>query len=223
MYDDRTGERVELSVTTFDNWVCKLSNLFSSEWELGPGERVAVLMTPHWQSMVTILAAWTSGLVVTLDTQTVVSASVVGPPATALSVPGEHVLACSLLPLAQPAPGPLPAGWLDFAHEVPPQPDDLLMPAAGGPDDAALIGPAGVTTHAELFGRARSAADAVGLEPGGRLVTDLNPADPAGLDIALLAPLVTGSSVVLLVDVPPARRARLTAQEQVTCSRWADR
>lgn len=222
MYDDGTGERVELSATTFDNWVCKVSNLFTMEWELGPGERVAVLMPTHWQSMVSILAAWTSGLVVALDRETVVSASVVGPPSWIGERSEEHILACSLRPFADAEPMALPPGWLDFDNEVPPQPDALLEAAAGGPDDPAVVGPSGLATNAELLLRGRTAADTLGLTPGGRLVTDLNPADPAGLDVALLAPLATGSSVVLLVDVPPARRSVLAAQEQVTCSRWSD-
>ncbi len=221
MYDEATGERVELSTTTFDNWVCKLSNLFTTEWELEPGERVAILLPTHWQSMVSILAAWTSGLVVALDPETVVSASVVGPPSRTGPRGERHVLACSLRPYAQAEPVPLPAGWLDFAAEVPPQPDELLMAAPGGPDDPALIGPSGLATHAELLQRARAAADDIGLEPGGRLMTDLNPADPAGLDVALLAPLATGSSVVLLVNAPAERRRLLAPQEQVTCARWS--
>lgn len=222
LYDDVTGERVELSTTTFDNWVCKLSNLYTTEWGLAPGERLAVLLPTHWQSMVSILAAWTSGLMVALDPETVVSASVVGPPARIGARLEEHVLACSLLPFGRPDPAGLPPGWLDFATEVPPQPDALLMPAPGGPDDAALVGPAGSATNAELLLRGRAAAADVGLERGGRLVTDLNPASPDGLDLALLAPLAVGGSVVLLSGVAPERRAVIAGQEQVTCSRWLD-
>lgn len=223
MYDDVTGERVELSTATFDNWVCKLSNLYTTDWDLQPGERLAVLLPTHWQSMVSILAAWTSGLIIALDEETVVSASVVGPPSRIDARAEQHVLACSLRPFAQPEPAGLPPGWLDFAAEVPPQPDALLMPAPGGPDDAALIGPGVQASNADLLLRGRAAAAEAGLEPGGRLVTDLNPASAAGLDVALLAPLAVGGSVVLLVGVSPERRGVLAAQEQVTCSRWSDR
>ncbi|MEJ7629678.1 MAG: TIGR03089 family protein [Nocardioidaceae bacterium] len=66
MYDDATGERVELSVATFDNWVCKLANLFGDDWGLESGERISIAMPVHWRSMATTMAAWTCGLVVTL-------------------------------------------------------------------------------------------------------------------------------------------------------------
>ncbi len=222
LYDDATGERVELSAATFDNWVCKLANLFADDWELEPGERLAVLMPTHWQSMVSIVAAWTAGLVVALDPDVGVSASVVGPPSRTGPRAERHVLACSLRPFAQAEPAPLPPGWLDFANEVSPQPDALIMPAAAASDAAALVAPGGLLTHAELAARGRAMADDLGLAPGGRLITDLNPAEQVGLDAALLAPLATGSSVVLLVNVTIARRRLLAAQEQATCSRWSD-
>lgn len=38
-YDDATGERVELSARTFDNWVAKTANLLQDELNAGPGDR----------------------------------------------------------------------------------------------------------------------------------------------------------------------------------------
>ncbi|PBC79521.1 uncharacterized protein (TIGR03089 family) [Streptomyces sp. TLI_235] len=35
-YDDSTGERVELSAKTFDNWVAKTANLLQDELNAGP-------------------------------------------------------------------------------------------------------------------------------------------------------------------------------------------
>ena len=188
MYDDATAERVELSVATFDNWVCKLANLFGAEWELERAALVCITMPAHWQSMVMTVAAWTAGLTVTL-----------GPAASAAT--------CL-------------SSWRDFAAEVPVQPDALLLPRVVTGTDDALVDESGTSTHADLVARGLVAAEGLGLTPGGRLLTDLNPASVSGIDAALLAPLVTGSSVVLLVNADPERRERIAAQERVTCSRW---
>ena len=188
MYDDATAERVELSVATFDNWVCKLANLFGAEWELEPRALVSITMPAHWQSMVMTVAAWTAGLTVTL-----------GPAASAAAYL---------------------SSWRDFAAEVPVQPDALLLPRVVTGTDDALVDESGTSTHADLVTRGLVAAEGLGLIPGGRLLTDLNPASFSGIDAALLAPLVTGSSVVLLVNADPERRERIAAQERVTCSRW---
>ncbi|MBK3590271.1 TIGR03089 family protein, partial [Streptomyces sp. MBT57] len=48
-YDDATGERVELSVATFANWVAKTANLLQSDLAAEPGDRLALLLPAHWQ------------------------------------------------------------------------------------------------------------------------------------------------------------------------------
>src|SRR2546423_15345338 len=62
-YDDATGERVELSVATLDNWVAKTANLLQDELAVEPGERVAVLLPAHWQAQGWLLACWSVGAV----------------------------------------------------------------------------------------------------------------------------------------------------------------
>jgi acyl-CoA synthetase (AMP-forming)/AMP-acid ligase II len=189
MYDDSAGERVELSVATFGNWVYKLANLFGGDWGLEPGDLVSVQLPTHWRAAATTVGAWTAGLTVTFR-----------------STPGA---ATSLL------------RWDDFAAEVPGQPDELVMPSPVTGPSLALADASGTSTHADLVRRGLAAADAVGLGQGGRLLTDLNPANEAGVDIALLAPLVTGASVVLILDATTERRERIAAQERVTCTCWA--
>lgn len=189
MYDNRSSDRVELSVATFDNWVCKLANLFGAEWGLESGEQVSVVMAPHWRSMAVAMAAWTCGLTVALD----------GAPAAAVS------LTC----------------WDDFAAEVPAQPDALLLPSLVTATDDALLDASGLSTHAGLVARGRAAAGDLSLAPGGRLLTDLDPVSGSGIDVALLAPLTTGSSVVLLLNATVGRRERVASQERTTCSRWS--
>lgn len=190
MYDDTTGGRVELSVATLDNWVCKLANLLTTERGLDRGEVLHVEMPAHWQSVVTLLAAWTAGLVVSFE-----------------PVPGAAAI----------------VGWHDMAAEVLEQPDQLVLPAHPTNDDPALVGPAGTSTHGDLVARGLAAAEQLGLTAGtapGRLLTNHSPADATGLDIALLAPLVTGSSIVLLIGASDERRGRVADQERVTTSSW---
>src|SRR5690606_236316 len=57
-YDDATGERVELSVASFENWVAKTANLLRNGLDAQPGERIAVRLPAHWQGAVWMLAAW---------------------------------------------------------------------------------------------------------------------------------------------------------------------
>lgn len=224
-YDTTSGERIELSVKTFDNWVSKIANLLGDEMGLESGECIRVELPPHWQSTVILVAAWAAGLrVVAPDASSPADVSVVGPAVlTGGTRPAGAVIACSLRPLAGAFVEPLPAGWLDFAREVPGQPDLLLLhqPISGG--DVALEQADGTVTHAELARQGVSAAERLGLRAGGRLITDVNPADPTGLVKTLVAPLVTGSSVVLVVGADASTRTRIAEQEQADCALWLDR
>ena len=46
-YDDTTGERTELSVRTFDNWVAKTANLLQDELSASLGSTLAVALPTH--------------------------------------------------------------------------------------------------------------------------------------------------------------------------------
>ncbi|MEP6666430.1 MAG: TIGR03089 family protein [Nocardioidaceae bacterium] len=224
-YDDAMGERIELSVKTFDNWVSKIANLFSHELMLSPGDNVAIDLPTHWLSPVTAVAAWVAGLVVTLPSPgqppSSTAARIVGPPALADSPGGTgQVVACSLRPLGGRFVEPLPAGWLDFGAEVPAQPDVVLDPVPAGPDTVAADHHGRLFTQAELVQAGLDAADRVGLSAGGRLATDINPMTGEGLAVSLLGPLVTGSSVVLVVNADVPRRDVIASQERVTCQAW---
>ena len=61
-YDDATGERVEFSVKTFDNWVAKTANLLVDGLGAEPGARVALALPVHWQTAVWLFACWSAGL-----------------------------------------------------------------------------------------------------------------------------------------------------------------
>src|SRR5437867_4987595 len=62
-YDDDTGERPELSGATLDNWVAKTGNMLVDGCGLGPGDRAAVILPPHWQSAAVMLGIWSAGLI----------------------------------------------------------------------------------------------------------------------------------------------------------------
>jgi hypothetical protein len=193
-YDDLTGERVGRSLATFDNWVCKLANLFGAEWGLDAGDVVAIRVEKTWQRVASVVAAWTAGLTIMLDPT----------------------------PDASPV-GVVPIGpWDDFARDVPGQPDVLIQSATITGTDAALIDSTGTSTHAALVARGLAAAGAVGLTPGGRLATDAPGDDPGWLDLVALAPLATGSSLVHVVGASAERRVRIAEQERATCTSWGE-
>ncbi|MEU6981608.1 MULTISPECIES: TIGR03089 family protein [unclassified Streptomyces] len=197
-YDDATGERVELSVATFANWVAKTANLLQGELSAAPGDRLALLLPAHWQTAVWLLACSSVG----------VTAEVGGDPADAdyvvagpegleagLACPGDRI-ALSLAPLGRRFPAP-PAGYADYAVEVPGQGDRFAPFVPVDPDAPALVVDGTELTGTQLVERARAEAAGLGLAPGGRLLSGRPYADWSGLAAGLYAPLATGGSVVL--------------------------
>lgn len=196
-YDDATGERIELSVTTYANWVAKTASLAQDELDLEHGGLVLVDLPTHWLGAVWLGAAWSLGLVVTDDPALAAEADLVvcGPDrveahaAHATRVP---VVALSLRPLGGRFTEALPSGVTDYGAVVLAQPDAFTPYDAPGPGDPAWRDSAGTSTQAELLAEA-AAADVVG--PEGRLLTDVNPCTRAGLG-TLLGPLVRRAGVV---------------------------
>src|SRR5436190_19387991 len=125
-YDDTTGERTELSVTTYANWVNKTANLFTDELGLDPGDTVLLDLPAHWLVPVFLGAAWTSGLTVTADADVPHDVVVCGPDSIGRHDGADPVVACALLPFAVRFPEPLPAGVLDFGVLWPGQGDAFI-------------------------------------------------------------------------------------------------
>jgi uncharacterized protein (TIGR03089 family) len=222
-YDDGTGERVELSLATFDNWVSKIANLCSLELMLDLGDQVSVELPTHWQASVATVGSWAAGLTVQTDPTNEVQLRVVGPDGVAAyhdDARADHVVACSLRALGGPFVDPLPAGWLDFAVEVPPQPDAMMSAARPTASDVAVRGYDADMSHADLLQRGLDAAASLGLRPGGRLVTDSDPADPDSMILTLVAPLAIGASVVLVAPTTAERRTAIAAQERASVELW---
>ena len=63
-YDHASGERAELSVTTYANWVAKAASLLVEEADLERGMRLRVDLPPHWLGTVFVGAGLTVGAVI---------------------------------------------------------------------------------------------------------------------------------------------------------------
>ncbi|MFF0964116.1 TIGR03089 family protein [Streptomyces sp. NPDC003703] len=198
-YDDATGERVELSVATFANWVAKTANLLQGDLAAGPGDRVALLLPVHWQTAVWLLACASVGAVADVGGNPGAADVVVSGPDTleaARACSGERI-ALALRPLGGRFPQP-PAGFADYAVEVPGQGDRFAPFAPVDPEEPALIVAGAEHTAADVVERARADASRLGLTgPGSRLLSGLAYDTWEGLSAGLYAPLASGGSVVL--------------------------
>ena len=192
-YDDATGERTELSATTYANWVSKTANLFTDELGLDAGDTVLLDLPAHWLVPVFLGAAWSASLAVTTDPAVAHDVVVCGPDSVAAYDGEDPVVACALLPFAVRFADPLPPGVLDYGVLWPGQSDVFVPLDPPTPDTPAWLTPDGALTHAQLL----EAADVAGYDPGVRLLTDEHPAAGDGVR-AFLGPLVAGGSLVLL-------------------------
>jgi uncharacterized protein (TIGR03089 family) len=180
-YDDATGERTELSVTTFANWVSKTANLYAEELMLDPGDAVRIDLPPHWLGPVFLAAAWTCGLRVGASDDGA-RAVVVGPDRLdqldALDQQGVDVLACSLTPFAGRFAHPLPPGVLDHG---------LLWPG-----------------QSDVFVPVTPAVLDVPERDDRRVITDLDPLGKEGRSLFL--GLLAGTGSLVLVAHPDERQ-----------------
>ncbi|MEU5619044.1 TIGR03089 family protein [Streptomyces sp. NPDC047802] len=197
-YDDATGERVELSVATFANWVAKTANLLQGDLAAEPGDRLALLLPAHWQSAVWLLACSSVGVVAEVQGDPAGADLVVSGPDTldrARACRGERI-ALALRPLGGRFPQS-PEGFADYAVEVPGQGDRFAPYAPVDPAAPALtVGTVSMTAE-QLVARSREDAAELGLGPGSRLLTGLTYDTWEGLSAGLFAPLAAGGSVVL--------------------------
>jgi uncharacterized protein (TIGR03089 family) len=214
-YDDATGERVELSVTTYANWVAKTASLLAEEHDLERGQTLCVDLPSHWLGPVFLGAAWTVGLVVTGPDDGAPDAVVCGPDGLARWAPYAEdipVLACSLLPLGVRFADPVPPGVHDVGVEVWSQPDAFTAWDPPTADDPATGPSYGGASQGETW---RTAAAGSLLTDGGRLLSEANPASPPGL-ATFTEPLVRDGSLVLVAHAGPGRLDATYAAERAT-------
>jgi uncharacterized protein (TIGR03089 family) len=225
-YDDSTGERVELSATTLDNWVAKTANLLQDEFDVGPGSSVAVALPVHWQAAAVLLGIWSCGATVVdtapeddggLSGVDVVLAAQDRLAALEEEDPDAELLGLSLHPL-----GAGMAGYVgqarDFALEVRTSGDRFVPWTAPDPASTGLVAGGLELTLGGLVDAARELAERLGIGPDDRILVDAQVAAEAGPVAWLLAPLAVGASIVICRYPFAERLPERAAAERVTAS-----
>jgi uncharacterized protein (TIGR03089 family) len=215
-------ERVELSVASVANGVAKAAGLLRDGLGLEPGATVSLDLPRHWQLSVWTLAALTAGAQCGRHLPGAVDVRLVGPDALAGLGPGSdpssvlraaEVLAASCDTFGLPVPGGVPAGVLDVGVEARIYPDAFAAdPAAAA--SAALVGPSGVRTWAEL-GAAVARTRQQGSRVGQRRWVDESTPEGDLLGALACTPLLTEGSVVLATGLTSEEAARIRQVEAV--------
>ncbi|SCL17642.1 TIGR03089 family protein [Micromonospora rhizosphaerae] len=224
-YDDATGERTELTAHQLGGWAARSAGLLRDDCGLRAGDRVAVLLPPHWRTAAVLLGAWAVGMSVSFRPRATAGLPVLEPrgdrPYDAVFVTPERlddwledVPEGTHRYLVGTNPGSLaevPPGWLDWSTEVLRHTDATPDYQAIHPSDPAS--PDG-TSYDEWGRVARAMAGQLDLRAGDRLLIDaVEHEQPLKW---LLAPLAAGASVVICANLAPARRDARVAAEQVT-------
>jgi uncharacterized protein (TIGR03089 family) len=200
-YDDTTGSRIELSGATLANWAAKTANWLRDELDVQPGDTVAVLLPPHWQTAGVLLGAWWCGATVTASLAGAVTVALCGVDRIADAAGADEVAALGLDALGMGIPV-LPPGVRDYASEIRVH-GDTFTPGGPGPDTETL----------RTAARARAAE--LGLTAGDRLLctTSWNATVPGEV---LLAVLTADASLVQCTGADPAALTDRRTAERVT-------
>jgi uncharacterized protein (TIGR03089 family) len=213
-YDDATGERVELSLTTYANWVAKTASLLQDELDVERGSLLLVDLPCHWLGPVWLGAAWAVGATVTPDPARAAAAELVlcGPDGLeTYAGRAGRVVATSLRPLGARFDRPLPEGVVDFGAVVWGQPDAFFPLDQPTGDDEAWAGPPALDQRALLTAARRHEL----ATPGVRLLTDVDPCSSDGL-LALVGPLLAGGGTVWVRHAEPGGWERRAETERAT-------
>ncbi|RAY14230.1 TIGR03089 family protein [Actinomadura craniellae] len=197
-YDDATGERVELSGRTFDNWVAKTANFLVDGLDVQPGGRVALALPPHWQTAVWLFACWAAGVAVELvEPGAVPAADVLAAAEGALpDAPGAEVVGLSLHALGAPLRD-CPPGVVDYAAEVRGYGDRFVPPVPADPAAPALIVTNTTFTGVALAAEATEIAGRYGLDAQSRVFVGFPATTREWVLSGLLAPIAAGGSVII--------------------------
>ena len=204
-YDEARGERIELSGTSFANWVDKTAGLLTDGILVEPGDRVRLTLATsdpaHWVTLVWVAASWRARCVVTLDPNDEAAVEVIGPQTLPTGDP--ETVACSLHPFGLGFSTPPPAGSLDYGVEVRTFPDSFRGPYPA-PDDPAWVDDGQRLSQAEVV---------AGSGDGDRrLVTPGAPWQV--VRTALVEPVIGGGSAVVVVGATRDRLAEIADAER---------
>ncbi|HZS22802.1 MAG TPA: TIGR03089 family protein [Pseudonocardiaceae bacterium] len=205
-YDDAAGSRVELSGTTLANWAAKTANWFRDELDIQPGDPVAVLLPPHWQTAGVLLGAWWCGATV-VTSAAGAAVALCGVAQISEVTESEELVAVGLDALGRGITG-LPPRVRDFATEVRVH-GDTFQPGATGPDTE------------KVLAAARAQAIALGLAAEDRLLctTSWDTEIAGGI---LLAVLTAGASLVQCTSTALAALPHRCVAERVTVTLGAE-
>ena len=205
----RTGERVELSVATYANWVAKAASLLVEEQDLERGDVLLVDLPSHWLGPVFLGAAWTAGLAVAFPSSgSRRTPSCADPRPGRRGRPAPTTCRCSRAPCcpwAFASPSRCPPGCTTSASRC----GDSRTRSRRTTRLAGRRGARGRLGDPRRAVRSSVAAGSSQNSTGGdRLLSTANPASPPGV-AAVREPLVTGGSLVLVAGASgPARRDR---------------
>lgn len=247
-YDDRSGERTELSYATFDNWVAKTANLLAEEFGVrglggtppgtpGRATRVAVALGAHWTTVVVAFAAWRVGACVApipIDQPGIPARldgllSQICPDVVVADeeVAGGLAYKAPIVAVGGGFGGRLTVdvpGALPYAEEVLAFGDDFDDPDVALDDPALLVVPpysspaAIVLDQANLLAGALALIDWGGLAAEDRLLSAAPLGPVDGLVLGLLAPFLCGGASVIVRNLDPGSFTRKLRDERVT---WA--
>lgn len=199
-YDDAAGSRIELSGATLTNWAAKTANWLRDELNVQPGDTVAVLLPPHWQTAGVLLGAWWCGATVTASAAGA-QVALCGLERISEATGADEVAAVGLDALGAGIPV-LPPGVRDYASEVRVH-GDTFASAGPGKDVETIIA------------AARARATALGLAAGDRLLctTSWDLTVPGEV---LLAVLAADASLVQCTGADPATLTDRCTAERIT-------
>lgn len=208
-YDDATGSRVELSRGTAANWAAKTANFLRDELDVAPGDRVAVRLPAHWQTVGVLLAAWWCGAHVTAD-PVAARAAFVAPGGDGAGAEAVAVVALDAMGMGLPEPPT--GGALDYLAEVRIHGDDFIAAPPVPPDAPALAG----STVDDVVASAHKRAAELGISADSRVMSTMDWSLPDGVLDGLLAVLAGGASLVQCANPDPARLPGRSESERVT-------
>ncbi len=215
-YDDATGERIELSYATFDNWASKTANLLVEDLDVASGDTVGLALRGHWTAAVVTAAAWKVGAAVAfLDPPAEDAPRALRPEVIVAHEDNAQRFADSparLVVVGAGMGGRLTRDGVDgvaFGDEVLAFADDYDDPAVTR-DAPALRHGATTRTQGELLDEAAGQ-----LSASDRILTT-RPFDAGSVVATLVAPLVAGASVVWCRNADPGALASRAAAERAT-------